>query len=1518
MAGIETRARKSEQNPPLPTPDSPWSGLAPFDEISSNYFFGRAREIDELFGRICDRRITVLYGTSGLGKTSLLQAGLIPRLREKGYLPVRVRLAFDDVSPSLLAQVHNKIRGVLPSLDLSVAPKGIHSSDEVGLWQLYHDPIFGIVNHDGEIIHQLVLLFDQFEELETLGRRKRQHESETFMQELACLVENRLPVSMQYLMETDDAFAERIVLSANPARVLVSLRNDYLHWLERWKPTLPSLMESRMELRPLSGAQALQAVLEPGRIRCRLGMNSIPIIEQDAADAIVRFVARAKPQDRTSDLENTPPILSLICEQLNLRRLESPGQDQISREVILDKADDVLDKFYVDSLNQFDPAVRRLVEDTLVTEAGNRNQVSIETFVSELDKRHVKDPEKTLDSLVNSRLLAIEDLGGIPRVELTHEVLLPIAIQYRKQRQQIQVFIDKELAEAKLRTQRFKRMATTSLVVGSIVSTLFAIMAWLKRSEAIEQAKYAKLALHDVEKQKTRGDELLVKASNAYTTSGKQAWEDYERFESGKERFGHRSKWHESIAHWGQSIDLTKNVSEPDPLPRVSVLAAAASVPLGGIPAMDVASRVTDLVTNQDHSIILLKADNGIYIRRAAKIEEKGIFIGGPILEAGLSPSGEQFFVVREINGKVSIDLHSSVNGSQSHSIELESFADVQRMDFINDSCVAASFRKSPIKVWQLMSEQSAVVTLSDDTTNARFFSTLNADEILVFNEGADRSISREATVFLKKLSSKSEKRFIWTKTLDPAQVASVCLHRNSDAIYSSFSSPASTPSNETNSKNDLHSEIESSDFSLEQIVNTQLGTPPPGIVDDLSISPDGKWIVAHVSKFASNPCGLSTEFFDSGCRNCSVPVIDRGAAETAPAIPPAPAPDAPSEPVAPAAPISPSEAPTPSTAPKADPVVPDLSLLDKKPASEETNEWMKLASKRSIPFESVPRIRWVSSIVENASTASSENAVNPTTADDQPEVALHASESRKSTPYSVGIYVIDIRNSSHKIGRPIQLESPVVNTFFSSDSRVLYTLDASQTLRGWDLHTSQEIHLALSNQKILQATALRDGRILAIDDHSTATVFSTPIFPANIRFIDSKGMVEDIRDWKNKDGDSGVFSVQSDPEKMVIQSIRGNLKNETAFKNAFPIQSVGANRDVRGRVAVGKSTGDGAKPNAFVWEPNMPIRKVSDAVNREVIMSDESEWISDPQDENLVSISRDGKWSAFLAERTMSYVVEVPVTVSEVVDGKDVTKTRIELVEKTRSFPVCSFRYADATTTATMRKHEIVNAAFHPDCKRVVVVGSDQSVVIGELGKDDLLNPKQLLQATGTIRNIEFSSNGDEVCIVQQIKKDSGVNNSVSAIVSVINLSQTEPEAVFEKSNIQEAWMSRSGKRLLVIDNKTVARLFSIGGAQEESTVIARPLHRSPRFACFSPDEKEVFFAIDDSLIQWEPVSAQSSRFRRVLGNDDALLLFVRAFSGLGFDEQTGKLVQSNRDFTSEEWHQIQSFLEAMPASSN
>lgn len=83
--------------------DSPYVGLEPFSEEDATFFFGRKRDVALIVANVFSSPLTVLYGPSGVGKTSVLQAGVVPSLNERGLASSVHRSSAGDAVPALRA-----------------------------------------------------------------------------------------------------------------------------------------------------------------------------------------------------------------------------------------------------------------------------------------------------------------------------------------------------------------------------------------------------------------------------------------------------------------------------------------------------------------------------------------------------------------------------------------------------------------------------------------------------------------------------------------------------------------------------------------------------------------------------------------------------------------------------------------------------------------------------------------------------------------------------------------------------------------------------------------------------------------------------------------------------------------------------------------------------------------------------------------------------------------------------------------------------------------------------------------------------------------------------------------------------------------------------------------------------------------------------------------------------------------------------------------------------------------------
>ncbi|MEY2853388.1 MAG: hypothetical protein RL030_520 [Pseudomonadota bacterium] len=462
----------------------PWIGLASFTEESRRYFHGREDEVAELARRVQRKLLTVLFGQSGLGKTSILRAGLAPKLRDQGYCPVYVRVDYSADAPEPAEQIKRAIFQAARGTG-EWTRAGTASAGET-LWEFLHHRDDVLKDEQGQTLIPL-LIFDQFEEIFTLAQSDEAGRARAarFIAELADLVENRPPASFEAKLEADDNLAERFDFARGDYRVLIALREDYLAQLESLKGAMPSLTQNRQRLAPMNGRQALQAVSLPGG----------NLVTPEVAEAIVRFVAGGAEIDNA---EVEPSLLSLICRELNDTRL-ARGAPAISLDLLAGSHEEILANFYERALADQPSQVRRIVEDDLLTDSGFRENIAEERLRKSLDAAGAA-PD-TLAKLVDRRLLRIEERLDLRRVELTHDVLCGVVRHSRDLRQEREAreATERQLVEQRGREQASRRALRRAVQIAAVCGVLAvlavaaAVYAWIstQRAQRAEQVAQA-------------------------------------------------------------------------------------------------------------------------------------------------------------------------------------------------------------------------------------------------------------------------------------------------------------------------------------------------------------------------------------------------------------------------------------------------------------------------------------------------------------------------------------------------------------------------------------------------------------------------------------------------------------------------------------------------------------------------------------------------------------------------------------------------------------------------------------------------------------------------------------------------------------------------------------------------------------------------------------------------------------------------------------------------------------------
>ena len=477
--------------------DQPWLGLAAYSEEDQSSFYGREEEAAALLRLIERDRLVVIFGRSGLGKTSLLRAGVFPRLRERDYFPVYIRLSFDAGSPSLAAQVKATITSEACRLGIE-APGPFEGQT---LWEFFNSRDSDFWDAKNRLLTP-VLIFDQFEELFTLGAGDAENRSRVadLTSELADLVENQIPDSLQDKFEQTPDLADQYISDVTRHKVVFSLREDYLPHLETWRTRIPSVGRTRFRLTHMTGSQALEAVLKPGK----------DLIDKDTAEKLVTFVASREAED-LSTLEIEPALLSVVCNELNLKRLAG-GQARITIDLLAGAQEEIITGFYQRTVAGLSPAARIFIEERLLTGSGYRDSAPLEDFTA-LEGVN----EETVGNLVDRRLVRVEERFGAARLELTHDLLTGVIQTARDQRRELELLEEEQSRAAELRRKLNRSRLYITVFAGlALVMAVAVILAGVSLRQASVAREQAAQALVQAEQARDSAEQARDVAEQAH------------------------------------------------------------------------------------------------------------------------------------------------------------------------------------------------------------------------------------------------------------------------------------------------------------------------------------------------------------------------------------------------------------------------------------------------------------------------------------------------------------------------------------------------------------------------------------------------------------------------------------------------------------------------------------------------------------------------------------------------------------------------------------------------------------------------------------------------------------------------------------------------------------------------------------------------------------------------------------------------------------------------------------------
>jgi tetratricopeptide (TPR) repeat protein len=443
---------------------NPYPGTAPFQDRKEDrlIFFGRDQEISHLKALVLSEQQVLLFARSGLGKTSLINAGLLHELRKSGFFPVSARVTHDEEGGPAASTAEYFVEEAKKH-----NVRIIGTADVSSLWA-YFDSVKCLSEKDKLL--KPVLILDQFEELFT---RLNRSERERFIGELAELASGHAPRELRHaaLKELDelpqepnseqpDAKRRRLLDVAYgnmvvDVKILISIREDFLAELEALKGLMPNLFRHTLRLEALRREQAKEAIVNPSQQREILGENTIAI-QPEAVNGMLDFLSGQQIGGAALQSEDIEPVqLQILCRSL-FERVRKQGRNEISVHDLGGQRGmaRILRRYYYEVVRQFPIlrfgwnsrkyrpsisnlwlfnlpryAIRQLCENGLILRTGFRNSLEGGYIASAYGV-----PEDDLGQLVRQRLLRSESRLRGRFYELAHDSLTGILVRSRMRR----------------------------------------------------------------------------------------------------------------------------------------------------------------------------------------------------------------------------------------------------------------------------------------------------------------------------------------------------------------------------------------------------------------------------------------------------------------------------------------------------------------------------------------------------------------------------------------------------------------------------------------------------------------------------------------------------------------------------------------------------------------------------------------------------------------------------------------------------------------------------------------------------------------------------------------------------------------------------------------------------------------------------------------------------------------------------------------------------------------------------
>ena len=348
---------------------SPFKFLDSYTISDRNIFFGRDQEITDLYRKVFESKILLVYGVSGTGKSSLINCGLASKFDESDWLPMNVRRG-NHIVVSLEDAINKQA--------ISPLKKSLTITEKLQSVYLDHfKPVY--------------LVFDQFEELFIFGSAEERTEFIELLNE--------------------------IVRSKTQCRIILVIREEFLAGITEFEEVLPDIFSNRFRVEKMKRANAIIAVEGPCRV------YNIPT-EKGFSEELIDKLCPAG-----NEIELT--FLQIYLDRIFRIALDGQKKDQeleFSKEILAKSGSvsDLLGQFLEEKIREIEnPDIGMAILKSFVSVQGTRRQMTEAGIVDSIGAfgTVISRPDllKYLTKFVDLRILRERDETG--HFELRHDAL---------------------------------------------------------------------------------------------------------------------------------------------------------------------------------------------------------------------------------------------------------------------------------------------------------------------------------------------------------------------------------------------------------------------------------------------------------------------------------------------------------------------------------------------------------------------------------------------------------------------------------------------------------------------------------------------------------------------------------------------------------------------------------------------------------------------------------------------------------------------------------------------------------------------------------------------------------------------------------------------------------------------------------------------------------------------------------------------------------------------------------------